>query len=169
MPVEVTIKDLIELIEALAWPCSALIAILLMRKQLKILFEVIISRATKISGGGLSVDLAVNQVQSERLIESSTPEDKARDLRNLEIAKAIAPKFDYWMKNYNHPSGVTDYQELLDWLTHDKGARYVSRDYNIFTSLAEVLSKMGYDTIPAPTEGEFMVKIMKADEREEHI
>lgn len=88
--------------------------------------------------------------------------------RSVDIATAIAPRFDYWMKNYNHPSGLTHNQELLNWLTHDRGARYVSRDYDIFKSLAEVLSDMGYDTMPPPSIGEFMLKIVEADERGEY-
>ena len=42
------------------------------------------------------------------------------------------------------------------------------RDYGIFKALAEVASKMGYDTLPAPSEVEFMVKVAEADEREEY-
>ena len=70
------------------------------------------------------------------------------------------------MKNYNHQPGLTHNQELLNWLIHDRGARYVYRDYDIFKSLAEVLSDMGYDTMPPPSISEFMAKIVEADERE---
>lgn len=164
---EMTVKDIIELIKALAWPIVALIAIFLLRKEVKLLFRAITEKATKISGGGLSVELAANQVQSEKLGEPTTPDEKAKSLRSLEIAKAIAPKFDYWMKHYKHPP-ETHYERLLAWLVEDRGARYISRDYDIFKALAEVLSKMGYDTIPPPSEGEFAVKIAEADEREEY-
>jgi len=71
------------------------------------------------------------------------------------------------MKNYNHPGNLSHNQELLNWLTHARGAKYVSRDYSIFKSLAEVLADMGYNTMPPPTVGDFMVKMIEADEREE--
>ena len=72
------------------------------------------------------------------------------------------------MRNYNHPAGLTHNQELLSWPVADNGARYVSRDYDIFKSLAEMLSDIGHDTMPPPSIGEFMVKIAEADKREEY-
>ena len=119
------------------------------------------------SGLGMEIELAGNQVASERLNEPSSPDEKARALRDLEVAKAVARKFDYWMRNYNHPPDESHRDALLTWLVADRGARYVSRDYGIFKALAAVVSKMGYDTVPPPSEGEFRVSIAEADEREE--
>jgi len=116
----------------------------------------------------MEIEFAGIQVANERLTQPSTLDEKAKALRDLEVAKAVARKFDYWMRNYNHPPGKSHRDELLDWLVADRGARYVSRDYGVFKALAEVVEKMGYDTIPAPSEGEFMVKVAEADEREEY-
>lgn len=116
----------------------------------------------------MSVELAANQVQSEKLREHTPSDEKAKALRSLEIVKAIAPKFDYWMKNYRHPLGQTHFTRLLDWLVEDKGASYLSGDYETFKALAEVLSKMGYETMPPPSEGAFMDKIDEANEREKY-
>jgi hypothetical protein len=162
-----TFKDIVDLVSALAWPATVLILAFAFRRELKAVFRAVLDRATKLSGLGVTVELAASQVQTERLSEGSPPEEKAKALRDLEVAKAIAPKFDYWMKNYNHPPGKSNRDELLDWLSADRGSRYVSRDYGIFKALAEVLAKMGYDTIPAPTEGEFSVALTEVDEREE--
>lgn len=137
---EVTVKDIIELVKALAWPFVALVILFSLRKEVRTLFRAVIDRATKISGAGMSVELAANQVQTERLAEPTSPDEKAKSLRSLEMAKAIVPKFDYWMKHYNHPPGKTHYDELLDWLVADRGARYVSGDYQTFKALAQVLA-----------------------------
>jgi len=166
--VEVTVKDIIEIVKGLAWPFVTLVILFFLRKEIRTLFRSVIDRVTKISGAGMLVELAANQVQTERLAEPTSTDEKAKSLRSLEIAKAIAPKFDYWMKHYNHPLGKTHYYRLLDWLVADRGAKYLSGDYQTFKALAQVLSKMGYDTIPVPSEGEFMVKVAEADEREEY-
>jgi len=165
---ELTVKYIIELVKALVWPFIALIVLFSLRKEITTLFKAVIDRATKISGAGMSVGLAANQVQAEKLAEPTSRDEKAKALRRLEMAKAIAPKFGYWMKNYNHPPGKTHYEELLDWLVMDRSTRYVSGDYDTFNALAEVLSKMCYDTIPTPSKGQFMVKVVEADEREEY-
>ncbi len=132
------------------------------------MFRAVVERATKVSGLGMEIELAASQVADERLIQASSPDEKAKALRDLEVAKAVARKFDYWMQHYNHPPGKSHRDELLDWLVADRGARYVSSDYGVFKTLAEVASKMGYDTVPAPSEGEFLVKIREADECEEY-
>ena len=162
-----TFKDIVDLVSSLAWPAVVLILACAFRRELKAVFSAVLDRATKLSGLGVTVELAASQVQTERLSEDSLPEQKAKALRNLEVAKAIAPKFDYWMKNYNHRPGRSHRDELLDWLSADRGSKYVSRDYGIFKTLAEVLAKMGYDTIPAPSDGDFRVALAEADEREE--
>ncbi len=152
---EITIKDVIELIKALTWPVLALIIFVFLRREIRALFQSIIKRATKLSGGGISVELAANQVKSEKILEATDAEEKSKALRNLEIATTLAPKFDYWMKNFKHPAGRTQYDALLAWLVEDRGAQYISNNYEIFKTLAEVLAKMGYGTIPAPSEDEF--------------
>ena len=165
---EITIKDIIDLINALAWPIVTLIIVLILRRELKSLTQVIIERATKISGGGMTVELAATQVKNQTLEDSTNPEEKAKALINLDIAKAVAPKFDYWMKRYNHPPGKTHYELLLDWLVAGRGAKYLAKDYGIFKALAEVLSKMGYDTLPSPSEGQFMMQLSESDKKEEY-
>lgn len=163
-----TFKELVELVSALAWPSVVLILALAFRREAKAVFRAVVERATKLSGLGVEVELAASQVASERLMERSSPEEKAKALRDLEVAKAVSRKFDYWMKNYNHPPGISHRDELLDWLVADRGARYISGDYGIFKALADVLSKMGYDTLPPPSEAEFRIKLTEADEREEY-
>jgi hypothetical protein len=161
-----TFKDFVDLISALAWPTVALLLVLTFRREARAIFRALFERATKVSGLGMEIELAANQVANERLMQPSSPDEKAKALRDLEIAKAVARKFDYWMKNYNHPEGLSHRDSLLDWLVADRGAWYVSRDYGVFKALAEVASKMGYDTLPPPSEGEFTVKIAEAQERE---
>ena len=163
-----TFKDLVELISALAWPCVVLLLVLAFRREAKAIFRAIIERATKVSGLGMEIELAANQVANERLIQPSSPDEKAKAMRDIDIAKAVVRKFDYWMKNYNHPEGLSHRQELLDWLVDDRGARYVSEDYGVFRALAEVAARMGYDTVPPPSEDEFTVKIAEATEHEEY-
>jgi hypothetical protein len=158
-----TFKDLVELISALIWPGIALILILAFRREVKAILRVVIERATKVSGFGVEIELAANQVERERLIQPSTPDEKAKALRDLEIARAAARKFDYWMKNYTQPPGLPHRALLLLWLVSDSGSRYVSHDYGVFKTLAEVASKMGYDTLPPPSEKEFMARIAKAE------
>ena len=87
--------DLADLISALAWPAVAVLLFVTCRGELKALFRVIVERATKVSGFGVEIELAANQVANERLIQSSSPDEKAKALRNLEIAKAAARRFDY--------------------------------------------------------------------------
>ena len=161
-----TFKDLVDLIDALAWPTVVLILALGFRRQLRGFLATVIERATKVSGLGWTVEMAANQVESERLGEDSSAEDKAKALRELEVAKAAAKKFDYWMKRYSHPSDRSDRELLLDWLSADRGARYVSGDYGVFSALAEVAKKMGYDTLPPPSAGEFQIKLIEEEERE---
>lgn len=165
---KVEFKDIIELVKALIWPVVTLVIVVFLRNEVKSFIQAIITRATKISGAGMSVELAASQLQNQKLSEPTSPEEKAKALRNLEIAKSIAPKFDYWIKKYRHPEGMTHYQGLLDWLVADGGIRYVSKDYELFKALAEVLSKMDYDTIPPPSEGEFMLKVAEAEEKAEY-
>ena len=163
-----TFKDLVDLVSSLAWPAVVLLLGFAFRRELRALFAAVVERATKVSGLGLSVELAASQVADERLGQRSSPDEKARALRDLEVAKAVAKKFDYWMRNYNHPPGRSHRDKLLEWLVADRGARYVSGDYGIFKALAEVVARMGYDTVPPPSEGEFVVKLAETEEREEH-
>jgi hypothetical protein len=161
-----TFKDIVDLVRALAWPSVALLLVLAFRREAKAIFRAVIERSTKVSALGVEIELAARQVVDERLMQPSSLDDKTKSLRDVEIAKAAARKFDYWMKNYNHPPDRSHRDNLLAWLVADRGARYVSRDYNVFKALAEVASKMGYDTLPAPSEAEFNFKIQDYDERD---
>lgn len=91
-------------------------------------------------------------------------DEKVQRLRALELAKGIASRFDTWMKRYNHPE-QSDQMHLLDWLVADKGGTYTGEDYTVFEAIAEVLSQMGYKTMPPPTEGQFIAKVRENDFR----
>lgn len=151
-------EHLIKLVEALAWPIVSLVALLLLRREIRSVVDAVAARATKLTAGGVSVELAASQLQSETLMQQTTAEEKEKRLRALELAKGIATRFDTWMKRYNHPD-QTDQMHLLDWLVADKGGTYTGDDYEIFKALAEVLSQMGYRTLPPPSEGQFIAKV----------
>jgi hypothetical protein len=89
---------------------------------------------------GVEIELEANQVENERVIQSLTPDEKAKALRDLEIARAAARKFDYWMKNYTQPPSLSQRALLLLWLVSESGLRYVFQDYEVFKTLAEVAS-----------------------------
>lgn len=163
-----TFKDIVDLVGALAWPVVVLTIGLAFRGEIRRLLAAMVNRATKLSGLGVTVELAATQVETERLREQSSPEEKAKALRDLEVAKSVAKKFDYWRQKYTHPEGISDRDLLLQWLGADRGARYVSGDYGIFKALAEVLAKMGYETLPPPSEGEFRIELAECEEREEY-
>ena len=163
-----TFKDLVDLVSALIWPGVAVLLVLAFRREVKAILRVVVERATKLSGFGVEIELAANQVERERLIQPSTPDEKAKVLRDLEIARAAARKFDYWMKNFTQPPGLTQRNLLLSWLVSDRGSQYVSHDYGVFKTLAEVASKMGYDTLPPPPEDEFLARIAEAEKHEVH-
>ena len=160
-----TFKDLVDLVGAIAWPGVVLLLGLAFRREIRHLLNAVVERATKLSGLGVTVELAAHQVESERLSEETSPEEKAKALRDVEIARAVAPKFDYWKKKYRHPEGISDRDSLLSWLDADRGARYVSADYGVFKALAEVLAKMGYETLPPPSETEFRLKVADYEDR----
>jgi hypothetical protein len=160
-----TFKDLVSLVSAIAWPSVTVLMALAFRREVKGIFRAVTERANKVSGLGIQIELAGNQVTSERLLQASSPDEKAKALRDVEIAKAAAQRFDYWMKNYNHQPGLSHRDELLRWLVMDHGALYVSRDYGVFKALAEVVARMGYDTIPPPLEKEFMLWNQESDNR----
>jgi len=82
------------------------------------------------------------------------------------ITEAAAEGFDRWMKNYGHPEGLSNRDNLLRWLYADRGAIAIVGDYGVFKALARVLSAMGYDTLPAPSEAAFRVNLAKALGRE---
>jgi len=60
-----------------------------------------------------------------------------RDLQQAE------QKFDYWMKNYNHPENMTPAEGLLDWVA--VAGKELVTDYEEFTELTKRLSQMGYE------------------------
>jgi hypothetical protein len=157
-----TFGDVVSLIAALAWPMAVIFLTLAFRREVKAFFRALGERATKLSWMGAQLELAANQVTTDRLVQPSSSDEKATALHEVEIARAVAGKFDYWMRNYNHPSAQSHREALLDWLVHDRGAQYVGRNYGVFKALAEILSKMGYDTAPPPSEGEFMAKLFEA-------
>ncbi len=148
----------IELVKALAWPIVSLVVLLLLRREIRRVVDAIGARATKLTAGGVSIELAVCQLQSQVISQETTEEEKIQRLRALEITKGIAMRFDTWMKQYNHPD-QPDQLHLLEWLVADKGGTYTGVDYAVFKALAEVLSKMGYETLPAPSEGQFLAKV----------
>jgi hypothetical protein len=71
------------------------------------------------------------------------------------------------MREYNHPPGKSDRDLLLDWLDADRGAHYVCGAYGVFKALAEVASKLGYDTMPPPSYAEFTVKSAEAADHDQ--
>jgi hypothetical protein len=154
--------QIIKLVEALAWPVVSLIALLLLRLEIRRVVDAVAARAIKLTAGGVSVELAAGQLQNQALSQEATEEEKIQRLRALELAKGIASRFDTWMKRYNHPE-QSDQMHLLDWLVADKGGTYTGDDYVVFKALAEVLSQMGYETLPPPTEGQFLAKVKEND------
>jgi hypothetical protein len=157
-------KDIVDLVRALAWPSVSLSLVLTFRREAKEILRAVIERGSKVSAFGVNIELAAELVASERLMQLPSPDVKTKSLRVVEIAKAAARKFDYWMMNYKHPPDRSHRENLLVWLVADNGARCVLRDYDVFKALAEVASKMGYDTLPAPSEAEFNFKIKDAYE-----
>jgi hypothetical protein len=145
-------KDIVELVGALAWPLVVLIIGFTFRGEIRRLLATLTDKATKLSFFGVEAELAARQVETERLMEPSSAEEKAKALRDLEVAKAIAKKFDAWRREYKHPDGMSDRDSLLLWLGSNHGAPFAVHDYGIVKALAEVLAKMGYDTLPPPTE-----------------
>lgn len=151
-------EQIAKLVNALAWPIVFIITLLVLRVEIRRVVDAISARATKLTAGSVSVELAAEELQNQALTQERTEEERIKRLRDLEVAKGIASRFDTWMKRYNHPE-QTDQMHLLDWLVADKGATYTGNDYAIFQALAEVLSKMGYQTLPSPSEGQFMAKV----------
>jgi hypothetical protein len=158
-----TFKDIVDLVDALAWPLVVLIIGLAFRGEIRRLLAALVDRATKLSGLGVTVELAASQVETERLREPSSSEEKAKALRDLEVAKAIAKKFDYWRREYSRPEGMSDRDSLLLWLGSNHGAPFVIEDYGVFKALVEVLAKMGYETVPPLSETEFRNKFSKSE------
>ena len=158
-----TFKDIVELVGTLAWPLVVLIIGFAFRGEIRRLLAAMVDRATKLSGLGVTVELAASQVETERLMEPASTEEKAKALRDLEVAKAIAKRFDYWRREYKHPGGMSDRDSLLLWLGSNHGAPFVARDYGIFKALAEVLAKMGYETLPPPSEAELRNKLPESE------
>lgn len=149
-----TFNDIVELVAALAWPLVVLIIGFTFRGEIRRLLATMAEKATKLSGLGVTVELAASQVETERLMEPSSTEEKAKALRDSEVAKAIAKKFDDWRREYKHPTDMSDRNSLLLWLGSNHGAPFAVHDYGIVKALAEVLAKMGYDTLPPPSEAE---------------
>ena len=162
-------KIIADLVGSLAWPVTVLIIACTYRSEIKGILHVLPNRATKLSGLGVAVELAASQVAKDHLIEATTSDEKVKTLHDLEIAKAIAPKFDFWMSHYNHPKDQSDREGLLKWLSADRGFIFLSGNYQVFKALAEVVAKMGYDTIPAPTQGAFDLALIEAKDHEEYF
>ena len=161
-----TFNDIVDLLNALIWPLVLVFLVLMFRRETKSVIRAVVERVTKVSAFGIEIQLAANQVASDRLGRRASPEEKAKSLRDLEIARAAAMKFDYWMKNYNHPASLSHRDAMLNWLVADRGALYVARDYGVFKALAEVVSKMGYNTDPPPSEKEFEAWLEEADKQD---
>ena len=79
----------------------------------------------------------------------------------------LAAKFDWWMKNYNHPT-QSDRMHLLEWLVADRGADLTGEDYALFEKLAAALTQMGYDTSSAPPKQAFLAKVREHEHRARH-
>ncbi len=158
-------KDIVALISALAWPVIVLILLVIFRTEIQRLLDRAVKRATKLSAGPVSVEFAASQIKEEVLSKDTSPEAKAQELRLLELAQESAQKFDFWMKRFRQPK-ESDSQRLLAWLVEDRGVLTISRDYDVFAKTAQVLSRMGYKTIPAPLKSEFDERVREYDSRE---
>jgi hypothetical protein len=157
-------KDIVDLIRAVAWPAVTMVLAILFRRELKNVASAVAEKATKVSALGVSVEMAAKEVKNDRLGEESPVRDKANALEAVDVAKAIVPKFDFWMKNHRLERAKPDRELLLDWIRVDPtAATYLSRDYDVFKALAEVLAKTGYNTSPLPSEAEFRVALSDAE------
>ena len=86
------------LLEALAWPAVILVALLLLRREIRRVVDSIAARATKLTAGSISVEFAAGELQGKALSQETTEEEKFQRLRALELAKGIAARFDTWMR-----------------------------------------------------------------------
>ena len=98
-------------------------------------------------------------------LKKRSAEKEALALQAPDVTKALAQRVSHWITSYNHNTSIHR-ELLLNWLVFDRGAKYVSKDYGVFTVLAEELSNMGYETVPPPSEGVFQLKIWEFEERE---
>jgi hypothetical protein len=171
-PSEPSYDLIIRLLTDWAWPIVALIVFANLRGELKRLLGRIANSLSKISlPGGIALDLQnIEQVTAnkKRNLLSITPtaEETAKDLRTLEVAKASAEKFIYWMANYNHQRVEPHSMKLLDWLVEDRGAAYLSENYDVFKEMATILAESGYRTFPIPSEREFRQKCKESGLRD---
>lgn len=95
------------------------------------------------------------------LSPSTTPatsklDDKKQNNIDHDTNAAIE-KLDPWMKQYKNHGG-TDNEELLDWLTYDRGRKHI-RNYDHFCEVAAILQKKGYKTSPPPSEEKYYQKL----------
>ncbi len=95
----------------------------------------------------LSTQAKIDKALADYLNKAINTPVKTSDVEDL------AENFDFWMKNYNHPTS-TDNQHLCDWLFCENGGKFIE-SYAKFCELAKEVHTYGYQTIPAPTEGQF--------------
>ncbi len=163
-PSEAFCNLLVRLLTDCAWPIVALIVFISLKTELKGLLRRVENSLSKLSlPGGFTLDLqnielAAESEKKRLLSETATAAEVSKDLRTLEAAKASAERFIIWMAMYNHQNVERHSMKLLDWLVADRGARYLSEDYEVFKSMATILAESGYRTIPVPSEQEFNQK-----------
>jgi hypothetical protein len=163
-PSEASCNPWVKLLTDWSWPIVVLIVFASLRTELQGLLRRVENSLSRLSlPGGFALDLQnieqATENQKEKLSSSTvTPEEAARNRRILEVAKSSAEKFIYWMTKYNHRNFEGDSMRLLDWLVADRGARYLSENYDVFKMMAFILAESGYHTIPVPSEDEFNQK-----------
>jgi hypothetical protein len=163
-----SITDIIKCLSSLAWPAVALIALIVLQKEVKELLRSLTNSSSKFSiPGGLAFEItkvqdAYQRESSSLLADSSSADEKVKRLRALEVAKQSAERFVEWRRKYNHSRWPSDSMKLLEWLVADRGADYIAYDYSAFQAMAEILNGAGYNTLPVPGENEFNVRCEEA-------
>ncbi len=157
----VEFKDIVNLIGVLVWPgvvlillVVVLIILIVFRREIPRLAAGGLGGVKKVTVGPVSVEFAANQIKEELLSKDASLEAKFQELLRVELAQEAAKKFDSWITSVIHEK-MADKESLLKWVADGRGASILSRDYDTFATTAQILSRMGYKTMPIPSKSEF--------------
>jgi len=148
----VQFKDVVTLISGIAWPALIITTLLIYRKDIRLILNLILTRATKLSAGGLSVDLSADEIRKGVIGSNATSDEKGRQLFRLEVAKNAANSFIRWfisepVIHARQPSGficdLTLKEILLAWIAYFGGSEILSRNYETFLLMLEVITGLG--------------------------
>jgi hypothetical protein len=87
---KIEFKDIASLVSSAFWPAVVLLLAWIYRKDIRAILNLILTRATKLSLGGASIELAANEAKNQVVQSQQSPEKKLAELDTLARAESIA-------------------------------------------------------------------------------